>query len=102
MKTITDFLMNLLNEKKMSVLRHNLMISLNFLKSYYFIIFIISLVIEFQPESKVAKTIDTGALPKILTSMLMKFREPNIELPEKMKIEVEIRGHACKFENIDV
>uniref|UniRef100_K1RTB6 Uncharacterized protein n=1 Tax=Magallana gigas TaxID=29159 RepID=K1RTB6_MAGGI len=60
------------------------------------------LVIEFQPESKVAKTIDTGALPKILTSMLLKFREPNIELPEKMKIEVEIRGHACKFENIDV
>lgn len=48
-----------------------------------------------------ARTIDTGALPKILTSMLLKFREPNIQLPEKMKIEVEIRGHTCKFENID-
>lgn len=34
--------------------------------------------------------------------MLMKFRELNIELLEKMKIEVEIRGYVCKFENIDV
>lgn len=55
------------------------------------------MVIEFQPESKVANTIDPGALPKILTSMLLKFREPDIELPEKMKIEVEIRGNTCKF-----
>lgn len=64
----------------------------------YFIIFILGLVIEFQPDSKVAMTIDIGGIPKILTSMLMKLREPNVELPEKMKIEVEIREHTWKFD----
>lgn len=36
--------------------------------------------------------IDIGVFFEILISMLLKFRELNIELLEKMKIEVEIRG----------
>lgn len=41
--------------------------------------------------------IDIGVFFEILISMLLKFRELNIELLEKMKIEVEIRGYICKF-----
>ena len=50
------------------------------------------MVIEFQPDSKVEQAIDTGVLSEIFTTVLQKTKDPSIEIPEKLKIEVDITG----------
>lgn len=54
--------------------------------------YILALVIEFQPESKVEQAFDTGVLSEIFTTVLQKTKDPSIEIPEKLKVEVDITG----------
>ncbi|XP_061163419.1 helicase with zinc finger domain 2-like [Saccostrea echinata] len=51
-----------------------------------------SLIIEFCPESNITKAINNGVFKDILTAVLEKSESPSVEMPNRMKIKVDING----------
>ncbi|XP_062578588.1 helicase with zinc finger domain 2-like isoform X2 [Saccostrea cucullata] len=51
-----------------------------------------SLIIEFCPESDITKALNSGVFPDILTAVLEKSKRPDVEMPKRMKINVDING----------